>query len=119
MDLKENLEALFEKLENFFRTETVVGKPMTVGDVTLVPIIEVSFGLGAGTGSGKDSRGNDGTGGGAGVGGKIAPNSMLVIKGGEVSLMALKDKGSLEKIIEMVPGIINKVKQDKDEGKDE
>ncbi|MCR4442708.1 MAG: spore germination protein GerW family protein [Peptococcaceae bacterium] len=115
MDYKENLETLFEKLERFFRTETVVGKPLTVGDVTLVPIIEVTFGLGTGGGSGKDSKGNDGTGGGAGVGGKIAPNSVLVIKGDEVTLMALKDKGSLERIIDMVPEIISKVKADKEE----
>ncbi len=70
----------------------------------------MSFGLGVGGGSGKDNKGNDGTGGGTGAGGRIAPNSILVIKGDQVSLMALKDRGSLEKIIEMVPEIVNKGK---------
>ena len=114
MNMKENLETLFEKLENFFRTETVVGKPMNVGDITIIPIIEVSFGLGTGGGSGKDNKGNDGTGGGTGAGGKITPNSVLVIQGDQVSVMVLKDKGSLAKIVEMVPDIVNKIKKDPD-----
>lgn len=108
MELKENLNVIFEKLENFFQTETVVGKPISVGGVTLVPIIDVTFGMGAGGGSGKDVKGNDGTGGGAGVGAKIAPNSILVIKGEEVSIIGLKDRGSLEKVLEMVPDLVNK-----------
>lgn len=113
--IKENLETLFEKLENFFRTETVVGKPIEVGNVTLIPIIDIGFGMGTGGGSGKDCKGNDGTGGGAGVGAKITPNSILVIKGTEVSIIALKDKGSLDRVLEMVPDIINKFTKEKAE----
>lgn len=118
MELKENLNAIFEKLEKFFQTETVVGEPITVGQVTLLPIIDVTFGLGAGGGSGKDGKGNDGTGGGAGVGAKIAPNSILIIKGEEVSIISLKDRGSLEKVLELVPDLVNKftrVKEEKSE----
>lgn len=115
MDVKGNLDTLFERMENFFRTETVVGNPMTIGNITLVPIIEVCFGLGTGGGSGKDSKGNDGEGGGAGVGARIKPNSVLVIKGDEVSLLALKDTGSLEKIINMVPEIVGKFQDKKNE----
>lgn len=118
MELKENLDTLFERLEKFFRTDTVIGNPITVGEVILVPIIDVSFGLGTGGGTGKDGKGNDGNGSGAGVGAKIAPNSILVIKGGEVSAIPLKDKGSLEKILDMVPEIVNKFK-DKMEEKEE
>lgn len=115
MELKENLNAIFEKLEKFFQTETIIGEPISVGQVTLIPIIDVSFGLGAGGGSGKDVKGNDGTGGGAGVGAKIAPNSILVIKGDEVSIISLKDRGSIEKVLEMVPDLVNKFTRGKEE----
>ncbi|MDD4048939.1 MAG: spore germination protein GerW family protein, partial [Clostridia bacterium] len=104
-------------LEKFFCTETVVGEPITVGEIVLVPIIEISFGLGSGGGSGKDTKGNDGTGGGAGVGAKITPNAIMVIKGGEVSLMPLKNRGSMEKVLEMVPDIVEKFKNMKFEAK--
>jgi len=100
---------LFEKLEKFLRTETVVGEPFQVGSITMIPIISVSFGVGGGEGSGKDNKGNDGTGGGGGVGCKITPNAMLVIKNEEVSVIPLTSRGSLERIVEMVPEIMSKI----------
>lgn len=100
---------LFEKLEKFLRTETVVGDALQVGNITLIPVITVSFGVGAGEGAGKDHKGNDGEGYGGGVGCKIAPNAMLVIKDDEVSVVPLTSRGSLEKIVEMVPEIIGKM----------
>jgi len=115
MELKENLNVIFEKLERFFQTETVVGKPIVVGEVTLLPIIDVTFGMGAGNGTGKDSKGHDGTGGGAGVGAKISPNSILVVRGQEVSIIGLKDRTSMEKVLEMVPDLINKFVSKKEE----
>ena len=109
MELKDSIDTLFERLERFFRTETVVGAPITVGEVILVPIIEVGFGLGTGSGQGKDNKGNDGNGGGAGVGAKISPNSILVIKGEEVSVIPLKDRGSFGKVLDLVPELVSKL----------
>lgn len=100
---------LFERLEKFLRTETVVGESFQVGNMTMIPIITVSFGVGGGEGAGKDNKGNDGSGYGGGVGCKIAPNAMLVIKNDEVSVIPLTSRGSLERIAEMVPEIIGKM----------
>ncbi len=105
--------SMFEKLEKFLKTETVVGKPFEIGNVTFVPIISVSFGLGGGGGEGKDAKGNDGGGSGGGLGCKMSPNAVLVVKNEEVSMIPLNNKGSLEKIIEMVPEIVNKLNTDK------
>ncbi len=105
----EVFNTLFERLEKFIRTETIVGEPIQVGSITLVPIMSVSFGVGGGEGSGKDNKGNDGSGGGGGVGCKMTPNAMLVVKNDQLSVYPLTNRGSLEKIIEMVPEIISKV----------
>ncbi len=105
------LESMFERLEKFLRTETVVGEPFQVGDITLVPIITVAFGVGGGEGSGKDNEGNDGSGTGGGMGCKISPNAMIVIKDGEVSVIPLTGRGSLDKLFEMVPDIISKIER--------
>ncbi len=110
MEVSKNvMDSMFEKLEKFLRTETVVGEPLQVGDITMVPIITVAFGLGGGEGSGKDNKGNDGSGTGGGLGCKISPNAMLVIKDGEVSVIPLTSRGSLDKLFEMVPDIISKM----------
>jgi uncharacterized spore protein YtfJ len=105
----EVLNTLFDKLEKFISTETVIGEAFQVGNITMVPIITVTFGVGGGEGAGKDNKGNDGKGGGGGVGCKIAPNAILVIKNEELSVIPLANRGSLEKIVEMVPEILAKV----------
>jgi uncharacterized spore protein YtfJ len=114
MDYNEHLQTMFDHLEGFFRTETVVGEPIVVGEVTLIPLIEISFGLGSGGERGKKDKGLDGV-GGAGAGAKIVPTAIMVVKGADVSLIPLKERDSLEKVLEMVPGIIGKLKNKKKE----
>ena len=85
------LESMYNKLDNFLKTETVVGETIEVGELKLIPIITASFGLGGGIGE------EDNTGGG----------------GGEVEMMPVKNKNSLEKLIEKVPSLIEKIEETK------
>ncbi|CAB1251266.1 GerW family sporulation protein [Clostridium sp. MT-14] len=121
MDIKENTEMLFSKLENFLKTETVVGKPINVGDITLVPFITVNFGCAAG--GGEDTAGDkdkkEGSGSGMGAGAKITADAVLVIKEDNVKLIPIKNKDSLDKIIELVPDIIKKMGIKKNKNKEE
>ena len=48
-NVKENLETLFEKFKNMIKVESVVGEAVTIGDATLVPFVDVTFGFGTGT----------------------------------------------------------------------
>ena len=48
-NVKENLEVLFEKFKNMIKVETVVGEAVQIGDTTLVPFVDVTFGFGTGT----------------------------------------------------------------------
>lgn len=116
--VNESLETLFSSLEKFFRTETVIGQPIEVGETTLIPIITVSFGAGGGGGNGTDEKGNGGNGTGLGVGAKITPDAVLVIKNGEVSMLPVKNKCNLDKLVGMVPELVKKIKIKKD-GHDE
>lgn len=106
----QNMETLFTQLEKFLKTETVVGEPMTIGEVTIVPLITVSFGCGMGGGSGKDpEKSEEGSGSGLGAGAKISPDSVLVINKGEVTMMPVKGKANLEKLMEKVPDILSQI----------
>lgn len=67
-------------LSKYIDTRTVFGKPFTIGKVTLVPVIRVSFGLGSGGGS---------TSGGGGAGAKLTPLAVIVIKDDEVTVHSL------------------------------
>ena len=101
------LESMYDRLDNFMKTETVVGEPIVVDDVKIIPIISASFGLGGGFG--EESKEKSSGGGGGGVGGKITPDAMLVVKDGNVEMIAVKSKDTLEKLIEKVPDLVGKL----------
>lgn len=88
---------LFEKLKDFVTSKTVVGEEIKIGKLTLIPIIEVTFGMGSGTGGGKYAKDQEGSGEGIGIGVKARPSAFIVIKGEEVELLSLRKPGSLEK----------------------
>lgn len=114
-DFKENVEVIFDKLENFLKTKTVVGEPIKIGETTLVPFINICFGMGIGGGNGTDEKGNGGVGSGGGSGARIAPTAVLVIKGDKVELLPIKKSGGLDKLVDMVPGIVDKINEKKEE----
>ncbi len=101
-----NLDVLFNKLENFASSKTVVGEPINFGDIILLPLVEVSVGVGAyGSDSAKDNK-ETGTGG---LGARIIPSAILVINNGNVQLVNIKNQDSLNKIIDMAPGLLGKL----------
>ena len=113
--IAESMETLFDYLEKFFKTETVIGEPIIVGETTLIPVISVSFGCGGGGGNGKDEKGNDGGGAGVGVGAKITPDAIVVIKGDSVTMLPIKDRNNFDKLVNMMPDIVKKVKNKMEE----
>ncbi len=108
-DCSDSINLIFEKLENFFKTKTVVGEPIQIGETTLVPFISVVFGMGSGGGSENVDKGSSAGGGGAGSGAKISPTAVLVIQGSKVELLPINKSGGLDKLLDLVPGIIDKI----------
>ena len=82
------VDALFKGMDSFVTTKTVVGEAMEVGNVTIVPLADVSFGIGAGAFAG-NGKNNDG----GGLGGKIRPAAILIIgKDGSTKLVRTDEK---------------------------
>ena len=96
-----NLEILMNKIEDFVSSKTVVGEAVKIGEVTLVPLVDVSVGVGAG-GS------ENGAGGGA-LGAKITPSAVIAISNGSVQLVNIKNQDAVSKLIDMAPGIAAKL----------
>lgn len=115
----ENANVLFEKLEKFFTSKTVVGEAISIGQITLIPMLNISFGLGTGLGDGIDEKGNKGLGAGGGIGAKATPTAVIVINDGKVEILPINQKAGLEKLIDMVPDIVSKVNLCKGEDKEE
>ena len=110
MAVEDLMKEVVTQLEKMITTRTIVGEPITAAGKTVIPISKVSFGFGSGGGEGK--RGEEGGfGGGGGGGAKIEPVAFLIISEEEVKLVGMKGKGlDIEKIIESVPELVEKVK---------
>lgn len=102
-----NIDVLCDKLENFISTKTVVGDAITIGDVVILPLIEVSFGLGVGSNENIDKKNSESSGGGMGA--KITPSAVIAIINGNVQLINIKNQDAINKLIDMAPGVVSKL----------
>ena len=115
MQPTELLEVLAAQVRDLAKTETVVGDPITLGDTTIVPVSRVMVGFGGGSGSGDVNEAGKaekagGAGGGGGGGVRIEPAAFLILRGGEVSVVAAPAKrGALAEMFEQVPDLVEKV----------
>ncbi len=99
------VESLLKGMDTALSTKTVVGQPTQIGDVIIVPLVDVSFGFGA-TSSTNDEKGKNTSGGG--LGGKMSPNAVLVIKNGSAKMVSVKGQGAVDKIMDILPDIVDK-----------
>ena len=110
------VESLLKGMDTVLSTKTVVGEATQIGDTIILPLVDVSFGVGAGAGNNSQK----GTGSGAGgLGGKMTPSAVLVIKDGTTKLVNIKNQNTTNKILDMVPDLIDKFTSKSKETKDE
>ena len=115
------MQSTIDKVHELVDTTAIVGQPITTPDgVTLIPISRVNFGFGSGGGDyGKAQPHQFGGGGGAGV--KIDPVAFLVIKDGVTRVLpvAVPPASTVDRIVEMVPDLVDKAEKFLDKKKAE
>ena len=99
----EVVNSMMQGLESFLSSKTVVGEPTQAGDTTIIPLVDVTFGVGAGASSQEKKSGGAG-----GMTGKMSPSAVLVIKDNSVKLVNIKNQDTVNKIIDMVPDLIDR-----------
>jgi len=115
MNLEETIKVLTEKIADMISTKTVIGEHIIIEGRTIIPITKVSFGFGSGVGEGKGKSGDQGSGSGGGAGACVQPIAFLVVSKEEVQLFAIKEKGVIERVSEIIPQIMEKCKSMKEE----
>ncbi len=89
----------FDDLKKNAQVNAVFGKPKTMGERTVIPIAQISygFGLGFGEGTSPGEEGEEDTGTGAGGGGGVAarPIGVLVITPEETRVESVVDEGRI------------------------
>ncbi|NQT34635.1 sporulation protein [bacterium] len=112
------LETVLDKLRVLASTETVVGDPIKVGEMTILPVVKIAVGFAAGGGEGtmEESKGSKGTGGGGGGGASVNPVGFIVLDGEDVRFVNI-GKGKLDTLFETVPDLLRKFGLSKKDGK--
>lgn len=110
--IKNIMDVTMEKLRAMVNADTIIGDPMVVGDITLIPVSKVSFGVASG-GSDFPSKTQSGLfGGGGGAGVTISPVAFIAISGGNVKMMPIyNEMTTVDKAISMAPEVLEKAKE--------
>lgn len=122
MDIVSELtKTTLAEIEKVMTTRTVVGEPMVIEGVTIIPLISIGFGFGAGGGSGKGELKQKGEGsvGATGGGAWVRPVAIVVIDKDGVRIETVRRGLSsvVEKLTDTMPRVVEKIIERKKEKK--
>ncbi len=108
--VKDLVKTSLDKVKELSDADTIIGEPIKLDGVTIIPISKVSYGFAAG-GSDLPSKTSSGLfGGGTGGGVTIQPIAFIVVANGDVKLLQInQDKSSTGAIVNLVPELFDKV----------
>lgn len=127
-DLIQNVDTLFSNLENFTQNQGLIGKPVTYGDKTFIPVVSVALGYGSGNTAGKSQQGNapsntgamqgggNMAGGALGLGAKLNTDAVIVIDKDQVSMLQLSAAANATQFMDKIPQILTGMGQNKQPG---
>ena len=109
------MSTTMQKSREMVDVNTIVGKPIEAGDVTIIPVSKVSFGFASGgsafTTKNQKPDADNAFGGGSGAGVNIMPIAFLIVKGDTVRMLPIAPPPgtTVDRVVEMVPEVIDKV----------
>ena len=104
-----------QKLREIADVNTIVGKPILAGEITIIPISKLTVGFASGgsdfTSKNQKPEDDNSFGGGSGAGMNLSPVAFLIVKGDSVRLMPVAPPPgtAVDRVVEMVPDVIDKV----------
>ena len=123
--MDQNIATLFSNIENFTQNEGILGKPVSHGDKTFIPVVTVSVGYGGGNTSGKMLQGNTGANQGSGnsgvdalgLGARISTEAVVVIDGNNVSVMNVNNSiGNMNQLMNKLPQMMGMGQSNQQQG---
>lgn len=109
--IKGVMDTTMDKLKAMVDADVITGSPKVFGDITLIPVSKVTFGLATGGSDFPTKQGKELFGGGGGAGVSVTPIAFIVISGDNVRMMPIYNElTTIEKAVSMAPEIIDKAK---------
>ncbi len=116
--LNNEVDTLFKSLENFTQSEGIIGKPVTQGDKTFLPVVSITVGYGGGNATMKGNATSpaasmgSGSGTGAhGLGARLCTDAVIVVDGQSVFMLPVNSSAAGGNLVDKIPQIISGMKQ--------
>lgn len=99
-----------EKIKDLVDVSTIIGEPIKISEtLQIIPVSKVTYGFASGGTDFPSKTNAELFGGGGGAGITISPVAFLVVNNGSVSVKYINAaEGSVERVIGMVPDIVDK-----------
>ena len=132
--VSELMAETIQKIKEAVDANTVVGQPITAGEVTIIPVSRISLGFGTGGsefgGKAPKNLGENPFGGGGGAGLKVIPVGFLVVSGALVDyagargvivvtilLVNTATESPADRLMELIPDLLEQVSKKWEERK--
>lgn len=101
--LSVTLQAMFDGMEGLLQSKTVIGDPIDMGEVRLLPLLEITAGMAGGSFAAEAKQR-----GAAAMTAKITPVAMLMVQGKMVRLINIKNQDAISKLVDLIPDAADK-----------
>ncbi len=98
------MRSLIDSLDEVLEKKTVAGDPITVGDSIIIPLSDLTIGCGSGSNTSDEKD--------AGTGGffaRMTPSAVLVMQGGSVRIVNMKNQEIVTQVLDMMPEVMDRV----------
>lgn len=102
---EEMVRSMFDSTDGALFSRTVMGDPIEVNGIVIIPLSDVTIGIAAG--SNNAAKKDAGMGG---ISAKLSPSSVLIIKDGSARVVNVKNQDAVTKLMDMVPDVIDRFK---------
>lgn len=111
-NIKSVMDSTMENLRTMVNSDTIIGTPITLEGITLIPVSKVSFGVATGGSDFPSKTANKVFGGGGGAGVTISPIAFIsVSSSGNVQMLPVyNDLSAVNKALNMAPEVLEKIK---------
>lgn len=108
---KDLISEALGKIHEMADANTVMGDPIKVDGITIIPVSKVSYGFAGGGSDLPVKSEKEAFGGGTGGGMTLQPLGFLVVSNGDVKFIQINlDTSKTSAVVNMIPEIIDKIK---------
>ena len=98
------LQTMFNGMEGLLQSRTVIGDPIDMGEVKLLPLLEITAGMAGGSFAAEAKQR-----GAAAMTAKITPVAMLLVQGKVVRLINIKNQDAITRLVDLIPDAVDKI----------